>query len=328
MNHGKQSWKLGLILSNPAIAPSATVSAAIESNSAQSYLSFITPTTGVSGLQFGDSGDVDKAHFRYSQNSDVFEWMFNSGTIQLAQLDGATGDWNITGNIDLNDNTLIDVGAAGNDWTAASLTHRRSTTGNQTIFLNNESNGATGDHARLYVTTGGASGGDPYIALGVAGSAGAIVMSLGLDNSVSNNFTISNGTVLGTNDRLRLDNTTGVLSIDGAGAGDGLPTLFDNYNDAEELRGFQLANVSLDIASANEQLANQQRLVDIGVAEWAVQEDGSNHWMIRVQSMQRLLAGGVWQSQQQIDENKELIELILSKVTQLENEICELKEAC
>ncbi len=309
-----------------AIAPSASTAMAIESNSVQSYVSFISPTTGVSGLQWGDSGDVDRAHFRYSLNGDLFEWMFNSGTVQVAQLDGATGDWNMTGDIDLNNNTLIDVGAAGNDWTANTLSLVNSNVGGSNILeVENSDNTSTTSLAYFLADIGGTSGGDPMLRLRINGGQDVV---LGLDNTVSDNFTISDNSTLGTNDRLRLATATGILSVDGAGTGDGLPTLFDNYNDVEELRGFQLANVSLSVASKSEQLKNQQRLVDIGVAEWALQDDGTNHFMIRVQSMDRLLAGGIYQSAELIERNAELLEILVVKIEELENEICELKEDC
>lgn len=88
-----------------AIAPGGSLMAAFESNSAQAYIGFISPVTGVSGLQFGDSGDIDRAHFRYSQAVDTFQWTFNSGTTQVASLDATEA--------------IFGIGAAGSPGTGS-----------------------------------------------------------------------------------------------------------------------------------------------------------------------------------------------------------------
>lgn len=56
-------------------------------------------------------------------------------------------------------------------------------------------------HAYLSLTTGGASGGDPFIRMGVSGGS---TISAGLDNSDSSAYVISMNTFLGTNNALRI----------------------------------------------------------------------------------------------------------------------------
>ena len=63
-----------------------------------------------------------------------------------------------------------------------------------------------------------------------------------------------------------------------------------------------MANVPTSLLTYEQQYENQRRLVDIGVAEWAEQDDGSYHWMMRIQPMTRLLAGGVFQNRAKIDD--------------------------
>lgn len=214
-------------------------------------------------------------------------------TMRLA----ADGTLNVlVGPIDLNSQGgLQNIGAAGNDWVSTGITMDTPLSGsNMQVRINNTSPDA-GSNALIDMRVGGTSAGDPLIIMRVTGGQ---IVSIGLDNSVSDNFTISDNGGLGTNDRLRLAIATGVLSLDGSGAGDALPTLFDDYDDAHELRTFQLANVPLSVITNEQQLENQRRLVEIGVAEWAVQDDGTHHWMMRLQPLTRLLAGGVYQNRQ------------------------------
>lgn len=213
------------------------------------------------------------------------------------------GDLDITGgSLDLNNQGgVINVGAVGNDWSATIFSVVNSNTGAKIIVrAQNLDNTNTASHGVLEAASGGSSGGDPQVIFRVI--ADGQVVTMGLDNTVSDNFTISDNDGLGTNDRLRLVTSTGVLSVDGAGAGDGLPTLFDEYDDTKELRTFQMANVDSSLVTKEQQITNQQRLVEIGVAEWAIQEDGSYHWMIKIQPMLRLLAGGVFQNRQLIEQ--------------------------
>lgn len=222
--------------------------------------------------------------------------------------------------LDLQSNTLSNVAAAGNDWTEFLLTLSSARAGDligANLINTDNTNAASG--TRLLLQSGGTSAGDPFIRLTIVSGE---TIALGLDNSVSDDFTISNNATLGTNDRLRLVTTTGVLSIDGAGAGDGLPTLFDEYDDAIELRGFQKANVPNCLLTYDQQYENQQHLADIGVAEWAIQDDGSYRWMMRVQPMFRLLAGGVYQNRQLIDGSYEKLS---TRVEQLEKDNRQLK---
>lgn len=227
----------------------------------------------------------------------------------------------IAANVDLNSNTLSNVGVAGNDWTANELIVSSGFTGTQLLTLANTNNADIGDHARIILTIGGSNGGDPQIVFNISG---ADSMTLGLDNTASDNFTISNATGLGSNDRLRLAKTTGILSLDGSGAGDAVPTLFDDLDDAVEVRTFQMANVPLSLITWEQQLENQKRLVEIGVAEWAIQEDGSYHWMMRIQPMTRLLAGGIYQNRWAIDA---LREESISRFSSVEERLAAVEEA-
>lgn len=209
----------------------------------------------------------------------------------------------IAGSLDLNNQgSIVNVGAAGNDWTANELRCQNSNAGGNVAVLaeNTENTNASSDGV-LRARSGGASGGDAIVNFTIAGQQ---EVTLGLDNSATDNFTISDSSRLGTNDRLRLVTTTGVLSVDGDGGGSDDPvSLFDDYDDALELRGFQLASIN-----PLQKMEMRERLVEMGVAEWAVQDKGPPHLMIRIQPMLRLLAGGIWQNRQLIEQRLTALE--------------------
>jgi len=75
--------------------------------------------------------------------------------------------------------------------------------------VQNTSNASVSAHARYEMTTGGASGGDPYTAYTVNGVTN---WSEGIDNSDNDSYKISESAVLGTNDRFIL-RTGGLASV-------------------------------------------------------------------------------------------------------------------
>lgn len=173
--------------------------------------------------------------------------------------------------------------------------------GNVQLRVSNTENTNAASNSRLLVFAGGASGGDPYLEFQISG---AETLTMGLDNSNSDNFAMSDGS-LGGSDRLRLVVTTGVLSVDGDGGGADDPvSLFDDYDDVMELQRY--THSTLDIPdmfiSREQRLANRQRMVEMGVAEWAEQHgDGPDRLMIRVQPMTKLMAGGIYQNRVRMD---------------------------
>jgi len=199
---------------------------------------------------------------------------------------------------------LLNVGAAGNDWTTYGLEVRGSYPGREYISVTNELSGNPAATARLSMSVNGSGAGDPYIAFDIAATR---IVSLGLDNDADDNFTISDNATLGTDDRLRLVTATGVLSIDAenlSGTTAAQVNIFDDYDDVAEIRRFQLTVPGAQITPA-ERDYNRQRLVEMGVGEWAVQSSGPDHWMMRVQPMTRLLAGGIYQTREKVYELEE-----------------------
>ena len=72
-----------------------------------------------------------------------------------------------------------------------------------TIEVTNSDNTNGASRAGVEIATGGASSGDPYLSFQISG-VGASTMTMGLDNSASDLFVISNSTAVGTSNALTL----------------------------------------------------------------------------------------------------------------------------
>ena len=122
---------------------------------------------------------------------------------------GATYEWSINDvaevvlsatDLNLNANTLSNVGNAGNDWTANALVINSANSGAiNEINIINSSNTAS-SRAYLYIAVGGSSAGDPFVYIEESGGHD---MVFGLDVS-SSVFAWSASAALGTNDIIRV----------------------------------------------------------------------------------------------------------------------------
>lgn len=72
-----------------------------------------------------------------------------------------------------------------------------------TIEVTNSNNTNGASRAGVEIATGGSSSGDPYLSFQISG-VGASTMTMGLDNSASDLFVISNSTAIGTSNALTL----------------------------------------------------------------------------------------------------------------------------
>jgi hypothetical protein len=111
------------------------------------------------------------------------------------------------GTIDMANNTLDNPGAAGNTWTAASITHSggAGAGATQNIQTQHTDNTNAASHAKIQATVGGASGGDPYVEFLVTATSTWVV---GVDNSAGDIFIIGDSATLGGNDAFRISNAT------------------------------------------------------------------------------------------------------------------------
>ena len=256
----------------------------------------------------------------FDENAELF-YDRSGNTLVFAVPSGATHSWDVDATaemtlsaaaltlagvtLDLNSQGSINnVGTAGNDWTAnaLSLVSSNSAATNLLTVSNTEATNGASD-AQVNITSGGASGGDPAIKFLVTGAG---VITMGLDNSDTDAFVWSNNAALGTTNRMALVIATGILSVDGDGGGADDPVLlFDDYDDAIELRRFAYSHPGAEpmgLVTPEQREQNRARMVELGVAEWFTQEDGPDHLAYRIQPMLRMLAGGIYQTRQRFDE--------------------------
>lgn len=111
-------------------------------------------------------------------------------TITTGDLTISSGDANVTGNV------VASKSSAGAD---------------VTIQATNSDNTNAASRAGVEIAAGGASGGDPYLSFQISG-VGASTMTMGLDNSASDLFVISNSAAIGTNNALTLSQA-GALNL-------------------------------------------------------------------------------------------------------------------
>jgi len=118
------------------------------------------------------------------------------------------GVTNFYGTVHMRNNSIIDVGNAGNEWTARQFKLENEYSGGKNqIILRNDSADASSSAELQIGIDGGNTSSDAFINIFRTTSTN-IYWSLGLDNSNSQAFVISNNNGLGTNDALRITNAT------------------------------------------------------------------------------------------------------------------------
>lgn len=136
----------------------------------------------------------------------------NGGTLTAATIHGTTIDTNVAAaQLSASGTTLAATGSDANvslQLTAkgtGSVVFAQSKAGvDQNIQITNSDNTAAAGNAGLQIAVGGStSTGDPYVRFEVSGVA-ASTMTMGLDNSASDIFAISNSNTLGTSNALTL----------------------------------------------------------------------------------------------------------------------------
>lgn len=197
--------------------------------------------------------------------------------------------------------SLVNVAGAGSTWTSTMLHMSAAVSGGNSILRLSNTSSDAGSDGRLLIYIAATTAGDPYIEFQI--QSGETVKN-GLDNSDSDLLVWSDGSI-GTNNRMTMVVATGVLSVDGDGGGADDPVaLFDHLDDAMELQRYAHATLDVPdaIVSPQQRRANRERLVEMGIASWAEQDDGGpDHLLIAMQPMTKLLAGGVYQNRVRMD---------------------------
>lgn len=103
------------------------------------------------------------------------------------------------------------ITGSGIEVNSGTITNLQTSAGSTiTVNSTNSDNTNAASHAELSATAGGSSGGDAKSTYSISG---VKTYSLGIDNSDSDNFVISDGSSLGTNNRLTIDASNGNTSV-------------------------------------------------------------------------------------------------------------------
>ena len=164
------------------------------------YIDTITTTGVVNAASLDISGDIDV-----------------DGTTNLDVVD-------IDGAVDMA-STLAVGGTFTVDSTAAQILSivKNQSASTRAKITNNTGNSAS--HSELMLQTGGANAGDPFINFNNE----VVSFAIGVDNSDSDKFKISNNATLGTNDRLAID-SSGNVAIGGTINGVGIISNITNFS--------------------------------------------------------------------------------------------------
>jgi len=125
-----------------------------------------------------------------------------TGGTGVVNIGNATGNTAVTGSLTASTGLVATTG--GVTVNGGDIINSHSNAGTDvTIEVTNSDNTNGASRAGVEIATGGASSGDPYLSFQISGVA-ASTMSMGLDNSASDLFVISNDTALGTANALTL----------------------------------------------------------------------------------------------------------------------------
>jgi filamentous hemagglutinin len=125
-----------------------------------------------------------------------------TGGTGAVNIGNATGNTAVTGSLTASAGLVATTG--GVTVNGGDIINSHSDAGTDvTIEVTNSDNTNGASRAGVEVAVGGASGGDPYLSFQISG-VGASTMTMGLDNSASDLFVISNSGAIGTSNALTL----------------------------------------------------------------------------------------------------------------------------
>lgn len=127
-------------------------------------------------------------------------------TVTTGNLAVSAGNANITGNV---------------------IASKSSAGANVTVQATNSDNTSGSSNGGVEIATGGASSGDPYLSFQISG-VGASTMTMGLDNSASDLFVISNSSSIGTSNALTLSQAGALNATTSIGAGTSITATLGN----------------------------------------------------------------------------------------------------
>lgn len=171
-------------------------------NDATQTLTNKTLTTGTT-VQV-DSGTAAAPTLSFNADTDTGWYRSAADEVSLTLGGGQEYTWT-TADLNLRNNTLSNIGAAGNDWAADSLTMSNASGASNMVLTveNTSNNAATAEHSYIDLRVGGTTTtGDPHVRWTIPGGTS---WHMGPDNSSSDSLLIGTGTAVGTNNIVRID---------------------------------------------------------------------------------------------------------------------------
>ena len=282
---------------------SASVDAAADElvleNSGNAGLSILSGTTSTGQVAFGDSGDNNRALISYSHNTDHLTithegdelTTFGGGRLQTGgETSGDVDAGGLTLDQNAGDNFILtakssDVAHGITDSVQTdsffAMGKRQSAGGALMYAMNSELQAlriiaAAGAEN----TTKGTTGNGPFVAYCTSKSG----TGFGSVGSNANMFIVSNN-----------GNTKFIVDAEGDIHADGSLSAYDNYDDAQLVRAYDLSHGKGVIDSKFDKFVsyNHEKLADMKLV--GREEDGTPNHFINVTGMQRLHNGAIWQ---------------------------------
>jgi hypothetical protein len=270
--------------------------------SGNSGMTILSGTSSVGGIGFGDSGGNLQGLMQYNHNTDNFEFNTNSSAVPLILND--------TGDISTNSEVAPDTNAgglclnqAGNDGPIITLKSsdvaHGQTGGDETdTYAKISKVGATSGGLKMQTYSEGetafkidgryttdnttkGTGATCPVQIDVRKIDGTGVTTPGAD---ANMFSVTNN-----------GQTKFIVDEDGDIHNDGSVTAYDNYEDAQLVRAFDLSHGKGVIDSKFDKFIsyNHEALADMKLV--GREEDGTPNHFVNVTGMQRLHNGAIWQ---------------------------------
>jgi hypothetical protein len=290
-----------LTLSSSAVAADAEVTGLIEGTS--DHLGHAANSVVLSNIT--NDGDVHilvskagNSHTAFLADGSTGDTILNAATGQSVDLYVAgTKEYDFSAStLDMNSNTLTNIGASGNQWTSNGLVHAQSADNIQDAIRVNNLNVGSSAGMRFIVGLADAAGtqGDSDIIYDKTDNT---------DGSIDTRIRFRLRENGGNNEAVRFL-STGQIEAD-LGGGSGNVTIFDDWDDALVLQDW--AHGSGGLLSPEQLEHNRELLCEAGVM--SRKDTGSGYWLA-FQPMMRLLAGGIYQTRAFVDANEQRIDAL------------------
>lgn len=188
------------------------------SGSGDTLTGSITPGSGLVATETGDTGTAtpSSGNIQHAGTANQITTAASGAAVTYSLPSAITAPGSLTTTTTLEATTTITAGTGltvttgnmavsdGDANVTGNVVATKSSAGaNVTVQATNSDNTNAASNAGVEISAGGSSGGDPYLSFQVSG-VGASTMTMGLDNSASDVFVISNSASIGTSNALTL----------------------------------------------------------------------------------------------------------------------------